>query len=452
MDFDEALRYLLSLGHETVAIKLGLDNTERLLEELGRPQDSFPSVQIAGTNGKGSTAVVLDCIARAAGIKTGLYTSPHLVSITERIRTNGLEITERDFARLITMVRDAAQRLLNRNELVALPTFFEHVTVAALVAFRESGVRLAILETGLGGRLDATTTAGASVVALTPIALDHQEYLGQTLSEIAAEKAAIIRPGVTAAVVAPQHDDVMEVILKQCADNNVTPRFIRDSLKVIGADESARLRVEVKTATGIYANVLVGLRGRHQLTNVATAIALSEALRESGFPIPDEAVVEGIETAEHKGRLQMFEGRPSLLLDGAHNAAGARALRAFLDEFISVPVTLLFGAMRDKALGEIAAALFPAASRLIFTQPANARSATPEEIVRAAAVAAATTSGIDSSRIRLVPSSAEALKIARRETPPPGLILVTGSLYLVGEIMSTLEGASGGTSLLTDSE
>jgi dihydrofolate synthase/folylpolyglutamate synthase len=241
----------------------------------------------------------------------------------------------------------------------------------------------------------------------------------------------------------------MEVILRHCADNNVTPRFVRDSLKVIGADESARLRVEVETATGIYTNVLVGLRGRHQLTNVATAVALSEALRESGFPIPDEAVVEGIETAEHKGRLQMFEGRPSLLLDGAHNAAGARALRAFLDEFISVPVTLLFGAMRDKALGEIAAALFPAASRLIFTQPANARSATPEEIARAAAT---TTSGIDSSRIRLVSSPAEALEIARRETPPTGLILVAGSLYLVGEIMSMLEGTSRGTSLLTDSE
>jgi dihydrofolate synthase/folylpolyglutamate synthase len=419
MDFDEALRYLLSLGHETVAIKLGLNNTERLLDELGRPQDSFPSVQIAGTNGKGSTAVVLDHVARAAGIKTGLYTSPHLVSITERIRTDGLEISRRDFARLITEVRDAARRLLDRRELSALPTFFEHVTVAALVAFRERKVELAILETGLGGRLDATTAAGARTVALTPIALDHQEYLGQTLAEIAAEKAAIIRPGVTAAIVAPQPPEAMEVILKQCAEHNVTPRLVPDSLKVTGAERDGRLRVRIEIANDRYEDVLVGLRGRHQLTNVATAVALSEALREGGFNIPRDAVIKGMETAEHKGRLEIWEGRPSLLFDGAHNAAGARALRAFLGEFVNVPVTLLFGAMRDKALEEIAATLFPAASRLIFTQPSNPRSATPEEIARAAA-AATITSGIDSSRIKLVPSPAEALKLARRETRSVG--------------------------------
>ena len=438
MDFDEALRYLLSLGHETVAIKLGLNNTERLLDELGRPQDSFPSVQIAGTNGKGSTAVVLDHVARAAGIKTGLYTSPHLISITERIRTDGLEISRRDFARLITEVRDAARRLLDRRELGALPTFFEHVTVAALVAFRERKVELAILETGLGGRLDATTAAGARTVALTPIALDHQEYLGETLAEIAAEKAAIIRPGVTAAIVAPQPPEVMEVILKQCAEHNVTPRLVPDSLKVIGAERDGRLRVQIKTATRSYEDVLVGLRGRHQLTNVSTAVALCEALCESGFNIPREAVIKGIETAEHKGRLEIWEGPPSLLFDGAHNAAGARALRAFLDEFVNAPITLLFGAMRDKALEEIAATLFPAVSRLIFTQPANPRSATPEEIARAVA-AATITPGIDSSRIKLVPSPAEALKLARRETPPRGVILITGSLYLVGEIMHMIQ-------------
>lgn len=448
MDFDEALRYLLSLGHETVAIKLGLRNTERLLDALGRPQDSFPAVQIAGTNGKGSTAVVLDAIARAAGIKTGLYTSPHLISITERIRTNGLEITERDFARLITSVRDAARRLVDQHELDALPTFFEHVTVAALVAFRERGVELAILETGLGGRLDATTAAGAFAIALTPIALDHQEYLGPTLAEIASEKAAIIRPGVTAAIVAPQPKEALEVILKQCAGNNVTPRLVRDSLSVVGADVSGRLRVNIKTASDSYENVLMGLRGRHQTENVAVAVALSEALRESGFIIPRDAVIKGIETAAHRGRLELWEGEPSLLFDGAHNIAGALALRAFLDEFVAGPITLLFGAMRDKALAEMAATLFPAASRLILTQPPNPRSATPEEI---ASAAAATTSGIDSSRITLAPSLTDALKIARRVTPPGGLILITGSLYLVGEIMRMLQ-EQGDASFLTTSD
>ncbi|MGH9900882.1 MAG: bifunctional folylpolyglutamate synthase/dihydrofolate synthase, partial [Pyrinomonadaceae bacterium] len=195
MQFDEALRYLLSLGHETLAIKLGLANTERLLDALGRPQDAFPCVQIAGTNGKGSTAAMLAAVTRAAGVRTGLYTSPHLVSITERIRVNGIDITPDAFARIATAVRGASAEVQRATG--ALPTFFEQVTAGALVAFRESGVELAVLETGLGGRLDATTAARAQTVAVTPVALDHQEYLGHTLREIAAEKAAIIRPGVS---------------------------------------------------------------------------------------------------------------------------------------------------------------------------------------------------------------------------------------------------------------
>nr|MBA3766501.1 bifunctional folylpolyglutamate synthase/dihydrofolate synthase [Acidobacteriota bacterium] len=251
MNFDEALRYLLSLGHETVAIKLGLTNTERLLDALSQPQNDYPAVQIAGTNGKGSTAVVLERICRASGIKTGLYTSPHLISITERIRIGGLEITLPEFARLITLVRDAARGLLEEGKLPALPTFFEHVTAAALVAFSEARVQLAILETGLGGRLDATTAALARTIAITPIALDHQEYLGQTLSEIAAEKAAIIRPGVTA-IIAPQSPTALEVILRRCAEKRVTPRLVDDHARVINADASGRLRITLKTEADCY--------------------------------------------------------------------------------------------------------------------------------------------------------------------------------------------------------
>lgn len=430
---DEALRYLLSLGHETVAIKLGLTNTERLLDALGRPQDDFPAVQIAGTNGKGSTAVILGSIVRAAGIKTGLYTSPHLVSITERIRIDGIEITSQEFARLITLVREHARRLLDQGELPALPTFFEHVTAAALVAFSQGSVQLAILETGLGGRLDATTVARARTVAITPIALDHQEYLGQTLNEIAAEKAAIIRSGVTA-IVAPQTPLVLEVILKRCAEQMVTPKLVNDEqVRVLGADAKGRLRITLKTEADCYENVRMGhLRGRHQLTNVAVAVTIAEAIRADGFQIPRAAIIEGIESAEHEGRLEMWEGEPSLLFDGAHNAAGAQALRAYLDEFVRVPITLIFGAMRDKALQEIAATLFPVASHLILTEPRNPRAATTEEIKRAVPP------GIDSSRITLAPSPIEALKRARAETPPHGIILITGSLYLVGEIRGAL--------------
>jgi dihydrofolate synthase/folylpolyglutamate synthase len=431
MDFDEALRYLLSLGHETVAIKLGLKNTERLLDALGRPQNSFPAVQIAGTNGKGSTAVVLDSICRAASITTGLYTSPHLVSITERIRIRGHEITPEEFARLIERVRGHAQRLLHQDEMETLPTFFEHVTAAALVAFSEAHVRLAILETGLGGRLDATTAARAETVAITPIALDHQEYLGQTIAEIAAEKAAIIRPRVKA-IIAPQPFEALEVILRRCEAQGVTPRMVEGETAVLGADETGRLRVRIKTGQDCYDEVRLSLRGRHQLMNVSVAIQLAEALRESGFEIPRAAIINGIESAEHMGRLEYWEGRPAVLFDGAHNAAGARALRAYLDEFVSAPVTMIFGAMRDKDLTEIAAALFPVADRLILTRPQSPRAAAPEELE------SHVPRGMDSSRITLAHSADAALGLAREQTPPGGLILITGSLYLVGETRRTL--------------
>src|SRR6185295_4824894 len=249
----------LSLGHETLAIKLGLRNTELLLERLGNPHQSFESVQIAGTNGKGSTAVVLDAICLAAGIPTGLYTSPHLVSITERIRINGTEITEADFAKFASMVRTAADALVADGRLEALPTFFEQVTAIAFLAFRESGVKLAILETGLGGRLDATTVAGAATVAITPLALDHQEYLGETLAEIAAEKAAIVHPCVTA-IIAPQPQAALDVILKRCAECNVHPSVDECESRIEGVTDDGRFTVIFDTIESEerYESVLLG--------------------------------------------------------------------------------------------------------------------------------------------------------------------------------------------------
>jgi dihydrofolate synthase/folylpolyglutamate synthase len=429
MNFDDALQYLLSLGHETLAIKLGLANTERLLEALGNPQTSFPSLQIAGTNGKGSTAVMIEAVARSGGVKTGLYTSPHLKSITERIRVDNREIGREDFARLTMMVKSAAEALRAEGVLATLPTFFEHVTAIAFLAFREARVSLAILETGLGGRLDATTVARARWVAITPVAIDHQEYLGETLSQIAAEKAAIIRPGVTAAIVAPQEPEVLSVIMERCDACGVKPRLCECQAEVTGAFDTGRMRVTFETKGGRYENVTLGLRGRHQITNASVAINLAETLRESGFPIPHAAIVEGLESARHAGRLELLEvGLKPILFDGAHNAAGTRALREFLDEFVQAPITLIFGAMRDKDLTEIAATLFPIARRLILTRPANPRATTPEMLAQFVPP------DFEQERLALTDSSAEALSIARRLTPPDGLICVTGSLYLVGEI------------------
>ena len=431
MHFDEALRYLLSLGHETLAIKLGLRNTELLLDALGNPQTSYPAVQIAGTNGKGSTAVVLEAICRAAGIKTGLFTSPHLVSITERIKLNGCDISQADFARLTTEVRNAARQLVDNAVIEALPTFFEHVTAIAFLAFKEAQIDLAILETGLGGRLDSTTTARAKTVAITLIGLDHQEYLGETLTEIAAEKAAIIRPGVTV-LIAPQPQEALDVIMRQCESCGVISNVDDCTAKVLGATEDGRLRVTFETERDRYEDVLLGLRGRHQVVNVSLAIRLAETLRERGFAIPPTAIVKGIETANHPGRLELRDGRPRLLFDGAHNPAGARALRDYLDEFISVPVTLVFGAMRDKNLGEMGTILFPAAERLILTQLDNPRAAALETLERVASRV------IYSHRITLAASSREAISLAQERASADGLICFTGSLYLIGEVQMLL--------------
>ncbi|HEY0406731.1 MAG TPA: Mur ligase family protein, partial [Pyrinomonadaceae bacterium] len=334
MLFDEAVRYLLSLGHETIAIKLGLGNTERLLEALGQPQRAFPKVQIAGTNGKGSTAVMLEAITRSAGINTALYTSPHLVNITERMRFNGRQIRREDFAALVATARDAAANLLASGALPALPTFFEHLTVMFLYACAGARTELAILETGLGGRLDATTAAGAEVVAITPIALDHQEYLGTTLAEIAAEKAAIIRPGV-AAIVAPQSPEALAVINARCAEVNVHPRLNDCATEIQDATHDGRLRVSFKTERDHYERVLLGLRGRHQAVNACVAIQIAETLCERGFRISRADIIAGIERARHAGRLEIFAGEPPVLFDGAHNIAGARALRDYLDEFVA---------------------------------------------------------------------------------------------------------------------
>ncbi|MBC7912044.1 MAG: bifunctional folylpolyglutamate synthase/dihydrofolate synthase [Pyrinomonadaceae bacterium] len=431
MNFNESLAYLLSLGHETLAMKFGLENTERLLNALRHPERLFFKIQIAGTNGKGSTAVMLDHITRAAGIRTALYTSPHLVSITERMRFDGQEIDPRDFARHATKVRDAAQALVAAGALPALPTFFEHLTAMFFVGCTGARAELAILETGLGGRLDATTATNPQMVAITPVALDHQEYLGGTLEEIAGEKAAIIRPG-TIAVIAPQPPEVLNVILNRCAECGVQPVHADFETKVTGADARGRLRVTFKTRHEIYEDVWLSLPGRHQIVNAAVALAITEALIERGFKISHQAIRDGLESASHPGRLEWREGVPAFLFDGAHNIAGARALGDYLNEFVKAPLTIIFGAMRDKDLALMAEALFPAAEHLILTELDNARSATREMLAQLAS------HHPNMSRVILTSNVSEALRAAMSQTEPVGVICVTGSLYLIGEAQALL--------------
>jgi dihydrofolate synthase/folylpolyglutamate synthase len=433
MQFEEAVQYLLGLGHETLTIKLGLRTTELLLQALDNPERAFPAVQIAGTNGKGSTAIVLDSICRSAGIKIGLYTSPHLVSITERVKINGIDISPDTFARLTTQVRNVAHRLVETELLEALPTFFEQVTAVSLLAFQEARVDLAILETGLGGRLDSTTAANAGIVAITQIALDHEEYLGNTLKSIAGEKAAIIRPGVTA-IVSPQTPEALAVVLRQSEANNVNPWLDGCSWSVKETTVDGRLCVTFVTAAHKYEQVWLGLRGRHQIANIALSIQLAEAVRSRGLPIPDSAVVAGIEMATHAGRLELIPGSPQLLLDGAHNPAGAESLRVFLDEFGQRPLTIIFGAMRDKRLEQMAEILFPAADNLVLTSIGNPRAATIDLLQSIARRFK------EQSAIALASSSGEALRIAKEKTTSHALICVTGSLYLIGELRPLILG------------
>ena len=412
MNFQAAVKYLLSLGHETLAMKLGLRNTELLLAALDNPERAFQSVQIAGTNGKGSTAVMLDSICRVAGIKTGLYTSPHLVSITERIKVSGIEITREDFAACATVVRDVSEQL------EALPTFFEQVTAIALLAFRNARVELGILETGLGGRLDSTTAANARIAGITSIAFDHEEYLGHTIESIAAEKAAIIRPGVRAVIAKQADPAALDVLLNRCEQVGVTP-ILADSIATDG--------------------LVLGLRGRHQLDNAAVAINLARLLRTEGFTISDSAIVDGLKIARHAGRLELIPHNPSFLIDGAHNPAGARTLREYLDEFAPRPLTLVFGAMRDKQLEQMGEILFPVADTLVLTTIDNPRSASIETLQTIA-------SRFAKGTVLPSESSSEALRIAIAHTPPEGLICIAGSLYLAGEVRPSIVSLSLGES------
>jgi dihydrofolate synthase/folylpolyglutamate synthase len=422
VNFDESVKYLYSLGHETLAMKLGLENTRRLLAALSEPQKSFLKVQIAGTNGKGSVAVFLDSICRAASIKTGLFTSPHLVSITERIKINGSEITEAKFAELTSQIKVTAEDLVKNKVLETLPTFFEHLTAIGLLAFAREKVDLAILETGLGGRLDSTTAAESEIACLTPIDLDHQEYLGETLEEIAGEKAAVIHSQTRSAIISKQKPAALNAILKRCAETGVKPIVGACRFEIEGAAQDGKMIATFLTANEIYENVYLNLRGRHQLENAATAIVTAENLKD--FSIPRAAIIEGLETGTHAGRLEV---QGNILFDGAHNAAGAKALGEFLQEFIRNKITLVFGAMRDKDLSEIASILFPLAENLILTRAENPRSATPEKLRDFVP------QNFPAEKFFVAESVSEAIKKAREIAAPEDLICVTGSLYLVGE-------------------
>ena len=439
MNFQQSLEYLLSLGNEVLAMKLGLNSTEKLLAALGNPEQKILKVQVAGTNGKGSTCAFLDAICRRAQIKTGLFTSPHLISITERIKINGASISETDFAGHATRIREISEKLVEENELEAVPTFFEQMTAIAVSVFAEAEIELAILETGLGGRFDSVTATRAEIVAITPIDYDHQQILGNTLAEIAFEKAAIIRAD-TRVIVAPQKHEALQVILTQCKKTAVLPLVNECEYSLENSPE-----VSFKTRNQIYPNIRVSLEGEHQNQNACVAINLAEILsKDFGFEISFENIVNGLENTEHKGRLEWWEGKQTrVLFDGAHNIAGALALKNYLQqkETENTKITIVFGTMRDKDLADIAAIVFPIAETLILTKPDNPRSADVKELQKIAK------KFVDKSKIFMVPDVAAAIDSAKQITATysatkNSFICITGSIYLVGEAQKLLNNKS----------
>ena len=439
---------MFALGHElaqTPSHKFDLDHMRVLLQKLDHPERRFPSVLIAGTNGKGSTAATLASILRASGLKTGLYTSPHLVRINERIRINGAEISDDHFTELHGRIDRLAETLVDTLELPWHPSFFEMMTAIAFEHFAREQLDLAVLEVGMGGRLDATNVVEPRVSVITDISLDHQKYLGNTVGEIAREKVGVIRSG-GAVVTLPQQPEANDVIGNTILDLgaravNAVPYVppvspgSAEYLAHFKSDSSTQVYRYPLQVLGEQILVETPLLGRHQLRNVALAIAAAVELNAQGFAgITSASIETGIRETNWPGRFQLLPARrgwPETVIDVAHNPAGAWALRSALSElYEDRPLIFVFGAMRDKAISEMAEILFPLADRVIATRPENPRAASPEEIQTAASRTGA--------EIELVEDVQRALERARELSGDGTVIVVTGSIYLVGEVMEKI--------------
>jgi dihydrofolate synthase/folylpolyglutamate synthase len=452
VSYQTAVNNLLELGHELVSSrKFDLAHMRRLAEALGNPQRKLQSVLIAGTNGKGSTAATLASIVQAAGYRTGLYTSPHLLRVNERMQINQEPISDAEFALIYDRVESAANDLVARADLPWHPSFFEMLTAMMFEYFASAGVDLAVLEVGMGGRLDATNIVDPCVSVITDIDFDHQKFLGNTLPEIAHEKAGIMRPKGTV-VLLPQHPAVNDTLGREIMDRDARAvsavkhmPSMAPAVKESGSP-SATLREQNRfllEVMGAEITVDFPLAGRHQLRNLALAITATEELNRCGFRITAKHVEQGIRSTRWPARFQVIppeDGHPEVVIDVAHNPAGAWALRSALSTFYEGrPLTFVFGAMRDKAIGEIAGILFPLAERVIATHAENPRAATPEEIAELGAHTQA--------EILKEASVRAALERAQKLAGSKGVMVITGSIYIVGEALGILTGSSVGQSV-----
>ena len=446
MQYAEALRYLFSLGNEVLTAKLGLHNISTLLESLGKPHRHFDSVLIAGTNGKGSVAAFLESVLRTSGLNTGLYTSPHLIRIEERVRVRGSCISAEDFASLTQCVKDKVGELLdpqasNRaaGRLDRHPTYFEMVTAIGFCYFAERNVDVAVLEVGLGGRLDATNVVDPRVAIITNVGYDHQKYLGNRIEEIAMEKAGIIKPrsdakaGPLLVICSSDDPAVRNIVEEQCRAMGARCIHALDEARVEAEpDTLGRFRLKVCFPRGSSLDLRLPLPGEHQVRNAIAAVRALMVLQTQGFPIDVEDIKTGIEATRWPGRLEIVSGEPPIILDGAHNIAGAESLKKYCERFLATKrLVLLFGVMRDKDVVEIAGNLFPLASDIVLTAAESERSAEADWI--------ATQLPEYRQRYHCTRNPQEALGVARTLATPDGIILAAGSLFLIGDLQRALQ-------------
>jgi dihydrofolate synthase / folylpolyglutamate synthase len=434
MDYPSAVRYLLSLGRElaaptqATAAKLGLENTNVVLERLGRPDRGYPTIHIAGTNGKGSTAAFVESILRQAGFRTGLNTSPHLERINERFRINGQEISDEQFAETFTRIHSVIEELLAEGKLRAHPTYFECVTALAFEVFARERVEFGVIEVGMGGRLDATNIITPVVSIITHIDFDHENFLGHSLGEIAGEKAGILKHGVPI-VSAPQLPEAREILRARAAELHCQLVEIGEAFRAGHESmETGRVRAKVtEIATGTQFSLVPQLPGRFQLQNALNAVAAARLLQEKNFRVSHENIERGICEAKWPGRLEKLQSHPDIYLDGAHNPGAARELARFLEEnFSRQRIILIYGAMRDKAVDEVTGILFPLATQVIFTQPNNPRAVSATQLAQM--------SGHHAAQFSVSNIAEAALDTALASAHPEDAIFITGSLYLVGQL------------------
>jgi dihydrofolate synthase/folylpolyglutamate synthase len=423
MTYSDAIAYLYGLQKH--GIKLGLENMRALLGRLGHPERRFRVLHVAGTNGKGSTAAMAASILQAAGYRVGLYTSPHLIDFRERIRVDRVMIDEQQVADLTARLREAIAPDLT-------PTFFELTTAMALLHFAESGVDVAVLEVGMGGRFDATNVVEPVACAITTIGLDHQEYLGHTLGAIAFEKAGIIKPGVPV-VVGRIEGEAWDMIAQVARERSAPVFRLGYDFHTSGAGPDEFTYVgSVMQADRLH----VALAGAHQLDNAGCAVALIEAAGARGLPVSIEAVRRGLVTVTWEGRLELVDRHPAVLLDGAHNPAAAAVLAAYVREWLAAHpqarLILVLGMMRDKDARGFVEPLRSLVSEAVLTQAELARSASVGELRQAV--------GDRFAVCHEVPTAGDALALARARATDRDLICVTGSLMLVGEVQAAVRG------------